>query len=59
MNPVMMDRMSWIAYRDRIAEDSPVVFLPCGALEQHGPHLPLGTDALLATAVSAGVAARI
>ena len=59
MNPVMMDRMSWIAYRDRIAEDSPVVFLPCGALEQHGPHLPLGTDALLATAVSASAAARI
>ena len=59
MNPVMMDRMSWIAYRDRIAEDSPVMFLPCGALEQHGPHLPLGTDALLATAVSASVAARI
>jgi creatinine amidohydrolase len=28
-----------------------------GALEQHGPHLPLGTDALLATAVAAGAAA--
>ncbi|MHB1691055.1 MAG: creatininase [Thiomonas sp.] len=59
MNPVMMDRMSWMAYRDRIAEDSPVMFLPCGALEQHGPHLPLGTDALLATAVAAGAAARL
>ncbi len=25
----------------------PVVILPTGALEQHGPHLPLGTDRLL------------
>ncbi|WP_255969945.1 creatininase family protein, partial [Klebsiella pneumoniae] len=34
-------------------------FLPCGATEQHGPHLPLGTDALLASAISAEVAARV
>ena len=55
----MMDRLSWIAYRDRVAEDNPVVFLPCGALEQHGPHLPLGTDALLATAVAADAARQL
>jgi len=35
------------------------VFLPVGALEQHGPHLPLGTDALLATAIAAGAAAVV
>ena len=34
------------------------VLVPAGALEQHGPHLPLGTDSLLATAVSLGVAER-
>jgi creatinine amidohydrolase len=27
--------------------------VPLGALEQHGPHLPLGTDTLLAAAVTA------
>ncbi len=59
MNPVMMDRMSWMAYRDRVQQDNPVLFLPCGATEQHGPHLPLGTDALLATAVAADVARRL
>ncbi|MEY8879371.1 MAG: creatininase [Leptothrix sp. (in: b-proteobacteria)] len=36
-----------------------MVFLPVGALEQHGPHLPLGTDALLATAVSADIARAV
>ena len=34
------------------------VLVPVGALEQHGPHLPMGTDSLLATAVSLGAAER-
>lgn len=32
--------------RTRIADD-PVVLLPLAALEQHGPHLPLSTDAVI------------
>ena len=35
-----------------------VLLLPIGSCEQHGPHLPLSTDSLVATAVAAGVAAR-
>ncbi|GAA4747777.1 mycofactocin biosynthesis peptidyl-dipeptidase MftE [Actinomycetospora chibensis] len=35
-------------------EDVPVLLVPVGATEQHGPHLPLGTD----TAIAAAVAAR-
>jgi creatinine amidohydrolase len=34
-----------------------VVILPLGAVEQHGNHLPLGTDTLLAQAVSLAAAA--
>ncbi|KEI45531.1 mycofactocin biosynthesis peptidyl-dipeptidase MftE [Saccharopolyspora rectivirgula] len=30
----------------------PLVLLPLGACEQHGPHLPLDTDAAIATAVA-------
>lgn len=30
----------------------PVVLVPLGSTEQHGPHLPLGTDALIASAVT-------
>lgn len=33
------------------------VLLPVGAVEQHGPHLPLGVDIWLATAVSLAAAA--
>ena len=33
--------------------------LPVGATEQHGPHLPIGTDKLLAEFVSEKLAERI
>ncbi|HIQ53602.1 MAG TPA: creatininase [Pseudomonas pachastrellae] len=58
MTSVHMDQISWVEYQQRV-EQGAVVFLPCGATEQHGPHLPLGTDALLSTALSADVAAQI
>lgn len=36
-----------------------VVLVPIGAVEQHGPHLPLGTDIWLATAVARAAADRL
>ncbi|VXC57248.1 mycofactocin biosynthesis peptidyl-dipeptidase MftE [Nocardioides sp. AX2bis] len=36
-----------------------VVLVPVGSTEQHGPHLPLGTDTLVATAVADTLAARL
>lgn len=39
--------------------DSPLVLVPTGSTEQHGPHLPLDTDAVIATAVSVAVAERL
>jgi creatinine amidohydrolase len=54
-----MNRMSWVQYRERVSTTNAPVFLPVGALEQHGPHLPLGTDAMLATGIAAGVAAAV
>ncbi len=59
MTEVHMNRMSWTQYRDRIVGDRAPVFLPVGALEQHGPHLPLGTDALLASDIAAGAATLV
>lgn len=55
MTEVLMSRLTWPEYAERIARGAPV-FVPIGALEQHGPHLPLGVDALLATEVARAVA---
>ncbi len=48
--PVRWEHMAWpqlAALRDAGTD---VVLLPVGATEQHGPHLPVHTDSLLATA---------
>ena len=36
-----------------------IALLPLGALEQHGPHLPLDTDTVLATGVGRRIAGRV
>jgi creatinine amidohydrolase len=59
MQTVLMNRLSWPAYRERTLQGGAPVLLPVGATEQHGPHLPLGTDALLASAVAEGVAHKV
>ncbi len=38
---------------------NPLVILPVGALEAHGPHLPLGADQLQAEATAAALAERV
>ncbi len=37
-------------------EKHPLVILPAGSVEQHGPHLPTGTDALAANVIAGRVA---
>ena len=38
---------------------NPLVLLPAGSVEQHGPHLPTGTDTFAANVISAEVAERM
>lgn len=38
---------------------NPLVLLPAGSVEQHGPHLPAGTDTLAANVVAHAVAERM
>jgi creatinine amidohydrolase len=37
----------------------PVAVVPCGSVEQHGPHLPCGTDTIAATSVAQELATRL
>src|SRR5438477_6665242 len=40
-------------------ERNPLVILPTGSIEQHGPHLPTGTDTLAAGVIGLAVAERM
>lgn len=46
-----LEYMSWPQVRDAIENDT-IVILPIGAIEQHGPNLPIDTDAYLATVLA-------
>jgi creatinine amidohydrolase len=46
-----LDELSWIDVAAHLARD-PRLIIPVGALEQHGPHLPLGTNVLVARKVA-------
>lgn len=39
--------------------DRPLLVVPLGAVEQHGPHLPIGTDTAVAGAVAGAAADRL
>jgi len=40
-------------------DDRPIAVLPFGSIEQHGPHLPCGTDTMAADLVAVDLARRI
>lgn len=42
-----------------LEEDRVLLLVPLGSLEQHGPHLPLGSDTIIATAVTREAARRL
>ena len=51
-------RLAALTSAELEARSEPLVVVPVGAVEQHGPHLPLETDTLLATAVAEAIVAR-
>lgn len=52
------DRLNYAQLRDLRDAGSGLVVLPVAATEQHGPHLPVGTDTLIADAVTAYASAK-
>ena len=41
---VLIEELSWTDVADRLDEGYDTALLACGAIEQHGPHLPTGVD---------------
>lgn len=56
-DPVLLGELSWVdvvAFTERM----PLVVVPIGAVEQHGPHLPLLVDSLVVEALAVEVSRR-
>jgi creatinine amidohydrolase len=49
--------MTWKEYQQAIKRAT--IVLPVGSLEQHGPHLPLGTDVVIPLIIATRVAERL
>jgi creatinine amidohydrolase len=50
MTKIRYDELTWYEMREAINQQ-PVVLLPFGAVEDHGPHLPLNTDNIIVEAI--------
>ena len=55
--PLVLQEISWTDVRDYLIHNN-MVIIPLGSTEQHGPHLPLGTDWYAATEASKAISAR-
>lgn len=55
--PLILQEMSWTDVRDYL-ETNDMVIIPLGSTEQHGPHMPLGTDYYEAMGMSEMISAR-
>lgn len=51
----MLERLSWLKARE-LFQKAKVALIPVGSTEQHGQHLPLGTDFLTAQTLAQSVA---
>lgn len=52
---LLLEYMTWEQARAAMAAGRPLI-VPVGSVEQHGPHLPLGTDAIVAAELARRVA---
>ncbi len=55
--PLVLQEMSWVDVQENLKEND-MVIIPIGSTEQHGPHLPLGTDSYIGLKISRMISAR-
>ena len=57
MTEYFMERMTWREVEAAIAAGVDAILLPIGTIEQHGPHMPLDTDCVIARGLAERAAA--
>ena len=55
--PLILQEMSWVDVQEYL-KTSDMVIIPLGSTEQHGPHMPLGTDSYEAQGMSEIISER-
>ncbi len=56
--PVLLESLAWPEIAELREKNGGLLLLPLGATEQHGPHLPVAMDTLLAEAVCRAVSEK-
>lgn len=55
---VLLQELSWPQVRE-LQRTDPIVIIPAGSIEQHGPHLPLEVDSRIAKKLAEAVARKL
>ena len=58
-NTVLMEEMTWREIQQALHDGADTAILVAASVEQHGPHLPTGTDTMIGYALAAAVAAKM
>jgi len=56
---VKMEEMSWVEIEESMEEGKNTVLVMLGSIEQHGPHLPTGTDTYISEALGEKIAENL
>jgi len=59
MTAIYLDRLTWVEVKAEIENGRDTVIVPLGSTEQHGRHMPLGTDAVLGDEFGRALADRL
>jgi creatinine amidohydrolase len=55
---IQLQDMTWEEVQQAVEKSSKTILLPFGSTEQHGPHLPVGTDTLVAVTLAEDAAQK-
>jgi len=56
--PMMLAEMAWVDVHDYL-QSQQTLLIPVGTCEQHGPHLPLGTDLIVADELAKALSTQV
>jgi len=59
MKTVLLEEMSWLQIKNAMEAGYKTVVIALGAIEQHGPHLPEGTDSMLGYTMAEALAKEL